>query len=61
MDVDEDYVREQNVIDVEEDGNADAISVVESEEVPWQGRHAQDFEGPEVGTYLFLLFCSLSY
>ena len=55
MDVDEDHVREQNVIDVEEDGNADAMSVM-SEEVPWQGRHE---EGPEVGAYLVLLFCSL--
>ena len=60
MDVDEDLVREQNVIDVEEDGNADAMSVM-SEEVPWQGRHAQDSEGPEVGKYLILLFCSLFY
>ena len=58
MDVDDEHVPEQNV-STEEDGNADAVSVIESEEVPWQGRHAQDSEGPEVGKYLVLLFCSL--
>ena len=60
MDVDDEHVHKQNV-SIEEDGNADAMSVAESEEVPWQGRHAQDLEGPEVGTYLILLFCSLFY
>ena len=59
MDVDDEHVREQN-ISVEEDGNAGTVSVI-SEEVPWQGRHEDVPEGPEVGKYLVLLFCSLFY
>ena len=59
MDVDDEHVHEQNV-SIEEDGNADAVSVA-SEEVPWQGRHEDVPEGPEVGKYLILLFCSLFY
>ena len=59
MDVDDEHVREQNV-SIEENGNADAVLVV-SEEVPWQGRHEDVPEGPEVGKYLILLFCSLFY
>ena len=60
MDVDDEHVQEQNILS-EENGNADAEAVMVSEEVSWQDHHAQDFEGPEMGKYLILLFCSLFY